>query len=116
MGVVVDDYNTFWQDRAVFVTGATGLVGSWVVRRLLMLGADVVCLVRDWVPQSELVQHNLIDRVKVVRGDVTNQALLERILGEYEISTVIHLAAQTIVGIANRNPISTFETNIAGTW
>jgi CDP-glucose 4,6-dehydratase len=76
----------------------------------------VVCLVRDWVPQSELVRANLLDRVKVARGDVRDQATLERVLGEYEIDTVIHLAAQTIVGIANRNPVSTFETNIAGTW
>lgn len=75
-----------------------------------------MCLVRDWVPQSELVRAHLIDRVKVVRGDVRDQALLERVLGEYEIDTVIHLAAQTIVGIANRNPVSTFETNIGGTW
>jgi CDP-glucose 4,6-dehydratase len=108
--------NRFWQDRPTFVTGATGLVGGWLVRRLLDLGADVVCLVRDWVPQSELVRSRLIERVKVVRGDVRDQALLERVLGEYEIDTVIHLAAQTIVGIANRNPVSTFETNIGGTW
>jgi CDP-glucose 4,6-dehydratase len=108
--------NLFWRDRPTFVTGATGLLGGWLVRRLLELGADVVCLVRDWVPQSELVRSRLIEQVKVVRGDVRNQALLERILGEYEIDTVFHLAAQTIVGIANRNPISTFETNIQGTW
>ena len=75
-----------------------------------------MCLVRDWVPQSELVRARLIEHVKVVRGDVRDQGLLERVLGEYEIDTVIHLAAQTIVGIANRNPVSTFETNIAGTW
>jgi CDP-glucose 4,6-dehydratase len=106
----------FWRDRPVFVTGGTGLVGSWLVRRLAGLGADVVCLVRDWVPQSELVRSGLIERVSVVRGDVRDQAFLERALGEYEIATVIHLAAQTIVGIANRNPISTFETNIQGTW
>ncbi|WP_129633314.1 GDP-mannose 4,6-dehydratase [Candidatus Oscillochloris fontis] len=106
----------FWRDRPTFVTGATGLVGSWLVRRLLAAGADVVCLVRDWVPQSELVRSGDLGRVKVVRGDVRDQALLERVLGEYEITTVIHLAAQTIVGIANRNPISTFETNIQGTW
>jgi CDP-glucose 4,6-dehydratase len=106
----------FWRDRPVFVTGATGLVGVWLVKRLLAAGADVVCLVRDWVPQSELVRNRLIERVKVVRGDVRNQALLERALGEYESDTVIHLAAQTIVGIANRNPVSTFETNIGGTW
>lgn len=107
---------TFWQDRPVFVTGGTGLVGGWVIRRLLESGANVVALVRDWVPQSDLIQDQLIEQVTLVRGDVGDQALLERVLGEYEIATVIHLAAQTIVGIANRNPISTFESNIAGTW
>ncbi len=106
----------FWQDRPTFVTGATGLVGGWLVKKLLDLDADVICLVRDWVPQSELVRHRLIEQVRIVRGDVRDQALLERVLGEYEIDTVIHLAAQTIVGIANRNPASTFETNIGGSW
>jgi len=106
----------FWLDRPVFVTGATGLVGGWLVRRLVDSGADVVCLVRDWVPQSELTRARLIERVKTVRGDLCDQQLLERTLNEYEISTVIHLAAQTIVTIANRNPVSTFEANIRGTW
>ena len=108
--------SSFWLDRPTLVTGATGLVGSWLVRKLMDAGADVVCLVRDWVPQSELVRGGLIERTKVVRGDVRDQALLERILGEHEIATVFHLAAQTIVGIANRNPVSTFEANIQGTW
>jgi CDP-glucose 4,6-dehydratase len=108
--------NRFWLDRPTLITGATGLVGSWLVRRLVEAQADVVCLVRDWVPQSELVRSSQLERVKVVRGDVREQATLERILGEYEIQTVIHLAAQTIVTIANRNPVSTFEANIAGTW
>jgi CDP-glucose 4,6-dehydratase len=106
----------FWRDRPVLVTGASGLVGSWLVKRLLESQADVACVVRDWVPQSELVRSRLLERVKVVRGDVRDQELLERTLGEYEIATVIHLAAQTIVGIANRNPVSTFDTNIRGTW
>ena len=106
----------FWRDRKVFVTGGSGLVGGWLIRRLLEAEADVVCLVRDWVPQSELIQSRLIDKVTVVRGELNDQALLERAIGEHEISTVMHLAAQTIVGIANRNPISTFETNIGGTW
>ena len=106
----------FWQDRPTLVTGATGLVGGWLVRRLVALGADVTCLVRDWVPQSELVHSGLVESTIVARGDVRDQAVLERVLGEYEIDTVIHLAAQTIVGIANRNPVSTFETNIGGTW
>ncbi|MDQ3622887.1 MAG: GDP-mannose 4,6-dehydratase [Verrucomicrobiota bacterium] len=106
----------FWLDRPTLVTGATGLVGGWLVRRLLGAGADVVCLVRDWVPQSDLVRGRLLEQVKMVRGDVRDQAQLERTLGEYEVDTIIHLAAQTIVGIANRNPVSTFETNIEGTW
>jgi CDP-glucose 4,6-dehydratase len=106
----------FWRDRPVFVTGATGLVGGWLVRRLRDAGAAVVCLVRDWVPQCELVRSGLLEQVTVVRGDVCDQALLERALGEHESNTVFHLAAQTIVGIANRNPVSTFETNVRGTW
>lgn len=106
----------FWLDRPTLVTGGTGLVGSWLVKRLMDAGADVVCLVRDWLPQSEMVRKRWIEQVKVVRGDIRDRDILERALGEYEIDTVIHLAAQTIVTIANRNPISTFETNIAGTW
>jgi CDP-glucose 4,6-dehydratase len=106
----------FWRDRPTFVTGATGLVGGWLVRRLLEHGAEVTCLVRDWVPRSELLSGGLLAKVNVVRGDVRDQATLERALGEYEIETVLHLAAQTIVPIANRNPVSTFEANIGGTW
>jgi CDP-glucose 4,6-dehydratase len=106
----------FWQDRPTLVTGATGLVGAWLTKALVEAGADVVCLVRDWVPQSEISQNGVMAHVKTVRGDLCDQELIERTIGEYEIRTVIHLAAQTIVGIANRNPISTFESNIRGTW
>lgn len=106
----------FWRDRPTFVTGGTGLIGGWLVRRLVDAGADVVCLVRDWVPQSVVLSEPLSRSVKVVRGDLRDQEVLERALGEYEIDTVINLAAQTIVSIANRNPSSTFETNVAGTW
>ncbi|MGA9355513.1 MAG: GDP-mannose 4,6-dehydratase [Terriglobales bacterium] len=107
---------SFWKDRPVLVTGGTGLLGSWLVADLIEAGADVVCLVRDWVPQSELVRTGSIDKVKIVRGDICDRELIERTLGEYEIEVVFHLAAQTIVGIANRNPVSTFSTNIGGTW
>jgi len=105
-----------WRDRPVLVTGATGLLGGWLTRRLIECGAAVVALVRDWVPHSSLLRGTLAARVSVVRGDVRDQACLERLLGEYEIDSVFHLAAQTIVGVANRNPISTFESNIQGTW
>jgi CDP-glucose 4,6-dehydratase len=107
---------TFWEDRKVLVTGATGLLGSVLVGKLLENKADVVCLIRDWVPASGLFRS--VDRTKyaLVQGDITNQPFVERVIGEYEAEVVFHLAAQTIVGVANKNPISTFESNIKGTW
>jgi CDP-glucose 4,6-dehydratase len=106
----------FWKDRPVLVTGATGLVGGWLTRRLITAGADVACIVRDWVPRSELVRSGTIEQVKVLRGDVRDLDFVKRAIGEFEIDTVLHLAAQTIVGIANRHPVSTFETNVQGAW
>jgi CDP-glucose 4,6-dehydratase len=91
-------------------------LGGWLTRRLVEAEASVVCLVRDWVPRSLLLSSELVSNVTIVRGDVRDQALLERVVGEYEVDTVMHLAAQSIVPIANRNPVSTFETNVAGTW
>jgi CDP-glucose 4,6-dehydratase len=106
----------FWRDRRVLVTGCTGLVGAWTTRALVERGAHVVGLVRDHVHGSELVRSGLVGRIDVVRGCVEDGPLLERAVGEYEIQTVFHLAAQTIVGIANKSPLSTFESNIKGTW
>lgn len=105
-----------WRDRNVLVTGATGLLGGWLVEALLARGAHVVAIVRDGVPRSRLVAERIVDRVDVARGDVTDHVLVERVLAEYEVDTVFHLAAQTIVGIANRSPLSTFDTNVRGTW
>jgi len=105
-----------WLGRSVFVTGCTGLLGSWLVQELLERGATVVGLIRDRVPQSRLFRDQIDRNLISVTGAVEDLSLLERSLNEYEIETVFHLAAQTIVGIANRNPLSTFETNIKGTW
>lgn len=106
----------FWIDRPVFITGCAGFLGSWLTAALVDAGASVVGLVRDEVPFSELRRAGYRDRIAVVHGDVTEYGLVERALNEYEIDTVFHLAAQTIVTIANRAPHSTFETNIRGTW
>ena len=76
---------SFWRDRPTLVTGATGLLGGWLTRDLADAGADVVCVVRDWVPRSELLSTSLLQRVRLVRGDVRDQALIERVLGEYEV-------------------------------
>ena len=105
-----------WRDRNVFVTGCTGLLGSWLTQRLADEGARVVGLIRDDVPDSQLLRSGCRNRINVVRGAVTDYPLLLRALNEYEIDTCFHLAAQTIVGIANRAPMSTFESNIQGTW
>ncbi len=113
---MVAGHNSFWLDRPVLVTGATGFLGGWLVKRLLAAGADLICPVRDWVPASILIGEDLADKVNLACGDITDQLFLERCLGEYEVNTVFHLAAQSIVPIANRNPGSTFESNIRGTW
>jgi CDP-glucose 4,6-dehydratase len=105
-----------WAERPVLVTGATGLLGGWLTEALLDRDAHVVCVVRDSVPSSRFVAEGIDRRVETARADVADQAAMERILGEYEIRTVFHLAAQTIVPVANRNPVSTFESNIKGTW
>lgn len=106
----------FWRDRNVFVTGATGLLGSWLVAELVARGARVVALVRDRVPFSLLYARGLDRQICSVDGEVGDYATLERTLAEYEVEVVFHLAAQTQVLIANRSPISTFESNIRGTY
>ncbi|MGE5482647.1 MAG: GDP-mannose 4,6-dehydratase [Bacteroidota bacterium] len=105
-----------WSDRRVFVTGATGLVGSWLVRELVDQGAYVVVLVRDWDPQSELIRSGTIYRPHVVHGRLEDYMTLERAINEHEVDTVFHLGAQTIVGTALRSPLPTFEANIRGTY
>lgn len=107
---------SFWKNHNVFVTGATGLMGSWLVEELLARGANVTCLVRDWVPGSKLVTSALLEQTNIVHGQLEDQSLLLRALNEYEIETVFHLGAQTIVGTAARSALSTFESNIKGTW
>lgn len=106
----------YWQRKAVFVTGCTGLVGAWLVAALVARGATVVGLVRDHIPRSNLYRLGLDRHIAIARGDVCDHATVLRVMNEYEIDTVFHLAAQTIVGIANRAPLSTFEANIRGTW
>jgi CDP-glucose 4,6-dehydratase len=105
-----------WLRKRVLVTGCTGLLGSWLTDWLVKAGADVVGLVRDSVPGSNFHRLGLADSVTTVRGRLEDYALLERILNEYQVEAVFHLGAQTIVGIANENPLSTFSANIQGTW
>jgi CDP-glucose 4,6-dehydratase len=106
----------FWRDRPVLVTGATGLLGGWVTARLLAEGARPVCLLRDGLPAARSHFGSLMERCVLVHGDVRDIDLLARILGEYEVEIVLHLAAQTVVGVAAGNPAETFSVNVGGTW
>jgi CDP-glucose 4,6-dehydratase len=106
----------FWKNRTAFVTGATGFVGAHIVRFLVERGARVVCLQRDAVRTNSLDVFDLRRRVTVIQGAVEDYTLMARILNEYEIDAVFHLAAQALVGAANRSPLSTFESNIRGTY
>ena len=108
--------SSFWRNRSVFVTGAAGLLGSHLSAALIEKGARVVGLIRDRVPRSPLVLSGHNQKMILVDGDIRDQALMERVMNGYEIKTVFHLAAQAIVGAANRNPIETFDANIKGTW
>ena len=113
--------NNFWKEKNIFITGCTGLAGSWLTKFLIDEGANVVGLVRDVVPRSILFSSSrefsyINDKLTVVNGCIEDYYVLERTLNEYEIEIVFHLAAQTIVGMANRNPLSTFESNIRGTY
>ena len=98
------------------MTGATGLLGSWLVPELVNRGAEVVALVRDGSPRSRLVSDGWIDRISIVRGGLTDDGVVRRALAEYEVDTVFHLGAQTIVGVAKKDPVSTLEANVRGTW
>ncbi len=108
--------DNYWNNKRVFVTGATGLVGSWLVERLYAAGADVIILVRDQNPLGKLYHSSTFQNITVVHGDLSDIARLSRILAEYDISTVFHLAAQTLVGVALKDPIGTLESNVRGTW
>jgi len=105
-----------WKNRNVLVTGSTRLPGAWLTEALLERGANVTCLIRDQVPMSRLVRGGAIERVNIVRGGLEEFDVVLRAVNEYEIDSVFHLAAQTIVGTATRSVLSTFESNIKGTW
>jgi CDP-glucose 4,6-dehydratase len=109
-------HHHFWKERRVFVTGCTGILGSWLTLALLEAGAEVVGLIRDRVPLSNLKLSGADQRIIGVDGNIADGALLERVLNEYEIEVVFHLAAQPLVRLANRAPLGTFDTNIRGTW
>jgi CDP-glucose 4,6-dehydratase len=102
--------------RSVLVTGGHGLLGSWLVRALVQRGARVVTLKRDQPAPDSLALAGLTQEVSVVHGDIEDAVLIARVLGQYDIESVFHLAAQTLVGVANTNPLATFETNVRGTW
>jgi len=106
----------FWRGRRVFITGCTGFLGSWLTAALLERGAAVTGLVRFREPESQLVRTGLIGRIDQITGELLDYDLLKRTLVEKEIDTVFQLAGQTIVSVANREPVQTFETNIRGTW
>jgi CDP-glucose 4,6-dehydratase len=113
--------NFNWKNKNIFITGATGLLGSWLTKLMVDEGANLIALNRDIVPKSILWSSSeeftyIKDELTVVHGCLEDYQLLERVLNEYEIEVVFHLGAQTIVGTANRNPLSTFESNIRGTY
>jgi len=106
-----------WKEKNVLITGTNGFVGTWLAESLINKKANVVALIRDHIPSSTLNYMGISQKLNaIVNGDITDSFTVKRVLNEYEIDTCFHLAAQTIVGVANRSPLPTFETNIKGTW
>jgi CDP-glucose 4,6-dehydratase len=105
-----------WSGRRVLVTGASGFVGSWLIKALIQRQAHVVVLIRDADPQSELLRAGIIRHTTVVNGELENYESVRRAINEHEVDTVFHLGAQAIVGAALRDPLPTFEANIRGTY
>jgi CDP-glucose 4,6-dehydratase len=107
---------SYWKGKTVFVTGATGLMGSWLVKALLREDAEIVALVRDQAPRSMLVREGLIDQIAIVSGDLESLPIMQRAIAEYQPHTVFHLAAQPLVQVAKLDPIGTLSANVMGTW
>jgi CDP-glucose 4,6-dehydratase len=107
---------TYWSDKRVLVTGASGMVGSWLTQWLVESGAHTVAFIADTDPQSELVRSGTINKVSVVNGRLENYDDIERAINNHEVDSIFHLGAQPIVGAADRAPRHTFESNIQGTW
>jgi CDP-glucose 4,6-dehydratase len=115
-GNPISTNQAFWTNRRVLVTGATGIVGSWLVKDLLAVSAYVVALVRNADPQSEFYRSDDYRRVSIVSGRVEDFWVLEQAINEHEVDTVFHLAAQPLVEVAHRFPLQTFEANVRGTY
>ena len=106
----------FWEGRKVFITGCSGLIGSWLTKSLIEKGAEVTGLVRDFVPNSNFNKLGLDKKINIVNGDIQDINTVRRAMGEYHTDTVFHLAAQPLVQLAFKDPVSTFKANIEGTW
>ncbi len=106
----------FWKNKNIFVTGATGLVGSWLVKDLLKNSCSIVALVFDCDLRSELCRSQDIQRIKVEKGRLENFSLLKKIISKHRIDGVFHLGAQTIVNQAYESPFLAFESNVRGTY
>lgn len=107
---------SYWKGRNVLVTGANGFLGSWVSKRLVEEGAHVICFIRDTLPRSFLNLSGTVDHVVIAFGTLEDYFSVERVFNEFEADFCFHLAAQAIVGAAERFPLSTYDSNIRGTW
>ncbi len=105
-----------WAGRRVLVTGATGMVGSWLTRRLVDMDAYVVALVMDADPFSELYRSGTVNAIHLVHGQLEDYRAVERAANAHDVDTIFHQGAQTIVGTAYRSPVATLESNVQGTW
>ena len=105
-----------WKDKNVFVTGADGFIASWLAKTLVEKSANVTAITRDFRKSPGYKILGIQEKINVALGDIVNYDTIKRVVAEYEIDTCFHLAAQALVQTATRGPLTTFESNIKGTW
>lgn len=107
--------DNFWEDNAVLITGHEGFLGSWLSKALIDKGAKVIGF--DKVKnRPHTVLKDYRNSMTCVRGDITCLAMVKKVVDRYRPATIFHLAAEAIVGKANKNPVKAFKSNIEGTW
>ncbi|MFC1674339.1 GDP-mannose 4,6-dehydratase [Candidatus Omnitrophota bacterium] len=109
----------FWRNKSVLVSGANGFLASHLTLALLRQGARVTGIIKESLPTSFLeleLKEKKFKNLRLIKGDIADYSFIKRAFLISKPDLCFHLAAQAIVGLANKSPLPTFETNITGTW
>jgi CDP-glucose 4,6-dehydratase len=107
---------SFFANKYILVTGASGLLGSWLIEELLNQNAEVTGISLDSSKDALMKSKNILDKIENYHIDISKYDELEKIVTKKKYSIIFHLAAQTQVTDALKNPLNTLKSNVEGTW